>query len=88
MNIRLSGVFACLLSLAASAATVSEDMAAKAVRNWRSRKGQLGMTLGKNVAETRRVERGGAAFHVVRFEGGGFAVTPTDTAVRPVMLRS
>lgn len=82
----LSAFFAFLLSFACVAAEVTAADAAKAVGNWRVRKGQLGLNLGRTVRDARRAEFEGAKFNIVRMEGGGVVITPTDTAIRPVIL--
>ena len=82
----LSAFFAFILSVACAAAEVTAADAAKAVGNWRVRKGQLGLNLGRTVRDARRAEFEGAKFNIVRMEGGGIVITPTDTAIRPVIL--
>ena len=75
-----------LATFACAAAEVTAEDAAKAVGNWRVRKGQLGLSLGRTVRDSRRAEFEGAKFNIVRMEGGGVVITPTDTAIRPVIL--
>ena len=72
----------------ALAAPVGTNEAARAMKNWRQRRGTLGTKLGKAVKDVRKEVYNGTAFHVVRFEGGGHAIVPTDTKLRPVLMFS
>ena len=70
------------------AAPVGTNEVARAMRNWRHRYGTLETKLGESVGNVRKVVHNGTAFHVVRFEGGGHAIVPTDTKLRPVLMFS
>ena len=64
------------LSLSAFAVEVSKDEATLAVGNWLAMDGALGCSLGGTVSASRTGETpGGAWFHVLQLDGGGFVVT-------------
>ena len=87
MRLRMA-LLVAVAALSAVGAPVDEAMARKAIGAWRARGGVLGLKVGRTVRDVRRVEKDGAAFHVVRFEGGGMAISPTDTTIRPVIMFS
>ncbi len=73
----------------AVAADVSAADAALVVRNWLGGKSPLGCRLGGSVRDVRTVcVTNGASFHVVRMEGGGYAVVSSDTRLEPVVAFS
>lgn len=75
-------------AVAAFAAPLSSNDVARAMGNWRHRRRTLGTKLGEKVLDVRRIEWKGVSFHVVRFEGGGHLIAPTDTRIRPVVMFS
>ena len=87
-KITIAALLAVCWSVAAFAAPVGSNDVARAIGNWRHRRGTLGTKLGEKVRDVRRVEAKGVAFHVVRFEGGGHVIAPVDTKIRPVVMFS
>ena len=79
-----------LLTAVAYSAEVSVDEAREAVQGWARLREALGeqFTAPIGGVETYKGEDGVGAFHVVSFEGGGFAVTSGDTEVTPVLAYS
>lgn len=71
------------------AAPVTADLARRAVGNWLKTDPALGCRLGSapDAVKTCRAANG-AEFHVVRLEGGGFAVTSGDTEIEPIIAFS
>lgn len=80
-----------LLPLAASAAEISANDAARAASAWVDRGYALGrLAAGRTVAGVDEVEdpATGAQLRVVRFEGGGYVVLSADDLVDPVIAFS
>ena len=70
------------------AAPVGEGEVAHAIGNWRQRCGTLGAKMGRTVKDVRKVANGEKSVYIVRFEGGGHLIAPTDTDIRPVIMFS
>ena len=71
------------------AAEVSAEEARRAVGNWLRTDPALGCAVRGAAATARTcVTPGGARFHVVRCDGGGFVVTSADTEQEPVVAFS
>ena len=81
-------MLASLVATVSLGAEVTTDMARTAMRNWRAQNGTLGLTMGRDVVDARCVTGPGVKFHVVRFAGGGVAITSADTKIRPVIMFS
>ena len=84
----LAGALLAGLCPSVFAAPVGTNDVARAMKNWRHRNGTLGAKLGETVKDVRKMVHNGTAFHVVRFEGGGHLIAPTDTKLRPVLMLS
>ena len=69
-------------------APIGSNDVARAMGNWRSRYGTLGAKMGMTVKDVRKVTNGEKAVYIVRFEGGGHLIAPTDTNIRPVIMFS
>ena len=77
------------LAFQAGAAEVSVAEAARAGNAWLAMDPALGCPLGRSVRDARTCRTpGGARFHVLRLQGGGFAVLSADTAQEPVVAFS
>ena len=77
------------LSFSTLAVEVSKDEATLAVGNWLATDAALGCSLGRAVSASRTgVTPGGARFHVLQLDGGGFVVTSADTTLEPVVAFS
>lgn len=77
------------LSFSTLAVEVSKDEATLAVGNWLATDAALGCSLGRTVSASRTdVTPGGARFHVLQLDGGGFVVTSADTTLEPVVAFS
>ena len=92
MTTRLAACAAIVIgaALPLRAAEVTEAVAKEAVAGWASLQEALtakdrfaGATVAK--VETYQGCDGLGAFHVVSFEGGGFAVTSGDTEMTPIL---
>ena len=70
------------------AAPIGSNDVARAMGNWRHRHGTLGAKMGMTVRDVRKVTNGEKAVYIVRFEGGGHLIAPTDTNIRPVIMFS
>lgn len=85
----LVAAIAFLAQSPAGAADVTAADAALVVRNWLGGSSPLGCRMGKSVCDVRTVSvTNGASFHVVRMEGGGYAVVSSDTRLEPVVAFS
>ena len=84
----VAALLAVCWAVAAVAAPIGSNDVVRAMGNWRHRGGTLGAKMGRTVKDVRRVEKDGAEFYIVRFEGGGHLIAPTDTKLRPVVLFS
>lgn len=81
-------LIAALTVIGAWAAPIGSDDVARAMGNWRHRRGTLGAKMGMTVKDVRRVTNGEKSVYIVRFEGGGHLIAPTDTNIRPVIMFS
>ena len=87
-KINIAAILAVCCEIAAFAAPVGSNDVARAIGNWRHRRGTLGTKMGRTVKDVRKVEWEGVSFNIVRFAGGGHAIAPVDTEIRPVMMFS
>lgn len=90
MNLKttVAALLAACWVVAAFAAPIGSNDVARAMGNWRHRRGTLGAKMGMTVKDVRKVTNGEKAVYIVRFEGGGHLIAPTDTNVRPVIMFS
>ncbi len=81
-------VVAGTIVVAATAGEVSSEEAKEAVAGWASLREAFGRQFDAEVADVKTYEAGAGKFHVVSFEGGGYAVTSGDTSLEPVLAYS
>lgn len=82
-------VFAVIVAFAAHAVPTSAEQAVRVVDNWLVNNPALGCALGASAEGARTLETaGGARFHVVRLQGGGFVIVSGDTSVEPIVAFS
>ena len=88
LKVNLAALLAVCWTVAAFAAPIGSNDVARAMGNWRHRHGTLGAKMGQAVKDVRKVTNGEKAVYIVRFEGGGHLIAPTDTNIRPVIMFS
>ena len=75
-----------LLAAVVRAAEITADQAAAAVQAWVDEGSSMGRLVGAEVDSSATVETdSGARLHIVKFADGGFAVTPADDRIDPII---
>ena len=90
---RVSSVVLVMLAFSAFGGEVAQDEAREAARGWAALQEALTgkeRFAGAEIADVKSYEGrdGRGSFHVVSFEGGGFAVTSGDTEIAPILAYS
>ncbi len=79
-----------MVALSARGTEISPEEAGTAVQNWADRGFSMGKLSGRTVASAEALSdpETGAAFRIVKFDGGGFVVTTADDRVDPIVAFS
>ena len=85
MKKSLLSLLGIALALSARAAEITDSEASAAVQAWLAEESTLGRKHGSVASCETLSTPSGARLHVVRLAGGGFAVTPTDDRIDPII---